>query len=123
MNFKLDGNFGTRTQHLFRKAGHKVKTVRDQNLQGSPDSRLFDVCCSENFCMLTLDLDFCDVTRFQPSQSTGIVVIRVPKTPTLQLLEKLVSQFLNAIKTSPIKKELWIVEVGRIRVHQSEDSD
>jgi predicted nuclease of predicted toxin-antitoxin system len=123
MNFKLDENFGTRTQHLFRKAGHTVKTVRDQNLQGAPDNQLFEVCCTENFCMVTLDLDFCDVTRFPPSQSAGIVVIRVAKTPTLHLLEKLVDYFLNAIKTTPIKNELWIVEIGRIRIHQSENSD
>ena len=123
MNFKLDENFGTRTQHLFRESGHTVQTVRDQNLQGAPDSQLYDVCCAENYCMVTLDLDFCDVTRFPPSHGAGIVVIRIPKTPTLQLLEKLVSQFLNAIKTSPLKKELWVVEVGRIRIHQSDDAD
>jgi hypothetical protein len=28
MKFKLDENFGTRTQELFRAAGHDVQTVR-----------------------------------------------------------------------------------------------
>jgi hypothetical protein len=29
MKFKLDGNFGTRTQGLFRTLGHDVLTVRN----------------------------------------------------------------------------------------------
>jgi hypothetical protein len=32
MKFKLDENFGTRTQQLFRDAGHEIKTVYDQQL-------------------------------------------------------------------------------------------
>ncbi len=27
MKFKLDENFGARTQHLFQEAGHEVETV------------------------------------------------------------------------------------------------
>ena len=123
MKFKLDENFGTRTQQLFRAKGHKVKTVRDQRLQGSSDQHLFEVCCSEKYCLVTLDLDFNNVIRFPPAKSNGIVVIRVPRNPSLPLLEKLVSQFLLALEEESIKKKLWIVEIGRIRIHQSETDD
>lgn len=58
MKFKLDENFGTRTQQLFEHAGHDVKTVREQSLQGCSDQHLYEVCCSENRCLVTLDLDF-----------------------------------------------------------------
>ena len=34
MKFKLDENFGIRTQQLFRAAGHDVQTIRGQRLQG-----------------------------------------------------------------------------------------
>ena len=34
MKFKLDENFGSRTQHLFRAEGHDVETVRSQGLDG-----------------------------------------------------------------------------------------
>lgn len=33
MRFKLDENFGSRTQCLFREAGHDIQTVREQKLQ------------------------------------------------------------------------------------------
>ena len=64
MKFKLDENFGTRPQRIFRDAGYDVATVREEELQGSTDLRIYEVCRSENRCLVTLDLDFADVVRF-----------------------------------------------------------
>lgn len=83
MKFKLDENFGTRTQRIFRAAGHDVQTVRDEGLQGSSDQHLYDVCRFEQRCLVTLDLDFADTIRFQPVQGAGIAVIRLPRNPSL----------------------------------------
>jgi len=123
MKFKLDENFGTRTQQIFRAAGHDVQTVREEELQGSSDQYLYGMCCTEQRCLVTLDLDFADVTRFPPSQTNGIVVIRVPRNPSLSLLERLIRQFLQMLTQFSVEKQLWIVEVGRIRVHQSEEDE
>ena len=118
MKFKLDENFGTRTQHIFQTSGYDVQTVRQEALQGANDFRLFEVCVREQRCLVTLDLDFADVTRFRAVRTAGIVVIRVPRNPSLPLLESLIRQFLTALERMPIGGDLWIVEVGRIRVHQ-----
>ena len=123
MKFKLDENFGTRTQRIFRAAGHDVQTVRDEGLQGSSDKQLYDVCCSEQRCLVTLDLDFADTIRFQPVQGAGIAVIRLPKNPSLPLLEQLVGQFLEMLTKMSISGRLWVVEIGRIRVHESPESE
>jgi predicted nuclease of predicted toxin-antitoxin system len=121
MKFKPDENFGARTQQIFRAGGHDVLTVRDQQLQGCSDQRLYEVCCAEHRCLVTLDLDFSDVLRFPPQEARGIVVIRVPHNPTLSLLEKLIRQFLKSLETMSVEKKLWIVETGRIRIHQTEN--
>jgi len=123
MKFKLDETFGTRIQQIFQEAGHDVQTVRSQKLQGCPDQHLYELCCSENRCLVTLDLDFSDVTRFPPDRTGGTVVIRVPKNPTLALLEQLIRQFLKSLTQMSVEKKLWIVEIGRIRVHQSETEE
>lgn len=120
MKFKLDENFGTRTLEIFRAAGHDIQTVRSQELQGCLDQNLYEVCCKEQRCLVTLDLDFADVTRFPPSSASGIVVIRIPRNPSFALLEQLIRQFLQVLTQMPVEKKLWIVEVGRIRIHQSE---
>ncbi len=120
MKFKLDENFGTRTQQLFIAAGHDVSTVGSQELCGCPDRRLFEICGRESRCLVTLDIDFGDVTRFPPDRSAGVVVLRLPRNPTLPLLESLVSALLRALGDRPLAGRLWMVEPGRIRVHQTE---
>jgi len=64
VKFKLDENFGTRTQQLFLAAGHDVSTVGSEGLCGCPDRRLFEICGRESRCLVTMDVDFGDVTRF-----------------------------------------------------------
>jgi predicted nuclease of predicted toxin-antitoxin system len=123
MRFKLDENLGTRTQELFRAAGHEVQTVRSEELQGCSDQYLYEVCCSEERCLVTLDLDFSDVLRFPPTDAHGIVVIRVPRNPSLALLEQLARQFLQMLTRLPVEKGLWIIEVGRLRIHQRNGGD
>ena len=123
MKFKLDENFGTRTQQLFRAMGHDVQTVRNEGLQGCSDRQLWETCYAEDRCLVTLDLDFADVTRFPPAEANGVVVIRVPRNPSLELLEQLVRQFLQALTQMSVEKRLWIVEADRIRVHQPETDE
>jgi predicted nuclease of predicted toxin-antitoxin system len=123
MKLKLDENFGTRTQRLFQNAGHVVYTVRQEELQGASDNKIYEVCCQERLCLVTLDLDFADVIRFPPERTTGIMVIRVPRNPSLLLLEELIQQAMQATAQMDIDKQLWIVEVGRIRVHQTEEPE
>src|SRR5437660_3502729 len=106
MKFKLDENFGTRTQQLFRTAGYEVYTVRDQGLEGCSDQRLYEVCCAEQYGLITLDLDFADVIRFPPSAASGIVVVRPRRNPSIALLEQLISQFLQALTQMSLEKQL-----------------
>lgn len=118
MKFKLDENFGARTQNLFMEAGHDAQTVRDEELSGAPDSRIFTICQNEYRCLVTLDLDFADVTRFSPQHTRGIIVVRSPKNPTLSMLEALIRQCLQALKQNQVEGQLWIIEPGQIRIHQ-----
>ena len=123
MRFKLDENLGTRILSLFSDAGHDVETVRGEVLQGSTDLALYDICRSETRCLVTLDLDFSDVLRFPPYETSGIAVLRVPGNPTLPLLELLIGRFLGMLLTHPISGGLWVVEPNRIRVHQPDPED
>lgn len=123
MKFKLDENFGARTQQVFTEFGHDVHTVRQEDLQGATDQKIYEVCQTEQRCLVTFDLDFTDVVRFPPEKTGGIVVVRVPRNPSLTLLEQLVRQFLQTLTQMLVEKQLWIVEVGRIRIHQTTNDE
>lgn len=81
------------------------------------DQALYIHCRSETRVLVTLDLDFANVLRYPPETSGGIVVFRGPDDllPTLRILtETMIGAF---AKASPAG-QLWIVEPGRVRVHE-----
>jgi len=58
MNLKLDENVDARLAARLRDAGHDALTVREQDLHGTDDIDLYQLCISENRILVTLDLDF-----------------------------------------------------------------
>jgi predicted nuclease of predicted toxin-antitoxin system len=117
VKFKLDENLGSRTADLIGESGHDVQTVSQERLTGTDDRNLFEICASEGRCLITLDLDFADVLRFPPHAGAGVAVLRLPRTVSLNLLTELVRGLLTAIEKESIAGRLWVVEIGRIRVH------
>lgn len=123
MKFKLDENIGSRTRTLLEEAGHDVETVYSEQLVGSSDQVIFEVCRDEGRCLITLDLDFSDVVRYPPDRNPGVIVLRFPGTITLNSLTQLVQQVINAMKAHSPAGNLWIVEPGRVRVRGEQSKD
>ena len=117
MKFKLDENFGERTRQIFEAHGYDVETALSEQLGSAPDERIYEVCCSEGRCLVTLDLDFSNTFKYPLGVASGIAVLRAPRNPTLGLLEELVRQLLQTLDQRSIIGHLWIVEAGRIRVY------
>jgi len=123
MRFKLDENIGRRGLEALRTAGHDTMTVQEEGLCGASDETLFKVCSREQRALITLDHDFGQVLRFPPESSHGIVILELPRRATQDALLDRLRDFLSLLATRPLGRELWIVESGRIRIHQREDAD
>ena len=122
MKLKLDENFGTRLQKLFTEAGHDAQTVLEQSLGGASDEAVLAACVKEERCLVTLDLDFANVLRFPPTATAGIVILRPPRNPALSSLEALARDFMSGLRQNDVRRHLWIVEPGRIRIHQDDET-
>lgn len=118
MRLKLDENLDARLVQPLPQAGHDVTTVPEQGLRGAADTALFDVCTSEGYVLVTLDLDFANVLRFPPERSPGLVVLRGPDDlfPTVRLL---VRTLIGALAKGEPSGHLWIIEPGRVRIHEA----
>ncbi len=120
MKLKLDENLDARLALLLQEAGHDVVTVRDQNMRGSEDQALYERCIAEGRILVSLDKDFSNLLRFPPKDTSGIVVLRGPDDlfPTMRIL---VRTLIQALANDAPTGKLWVVEPGRIRIHEPLD--
>jgi hypothetical protein len=98
VKFKLDENLDPRAREILAREGHDVRLVEEEGLRGAPDVSIGQVAIQEALCLVTLDLDFANVIAFPPHQYSGIIVLRHPHPTAMG--------------------RLWIVEPGRLRVHE-----
>lgn len=122
MRLKLDENLGRRGVELFRNAGHNVTTIAEQGLAGAQDRRLIEICREERRCLVTLDLDFGNPLLFRPSYYYGIAVLRLPARPIPEDLLDTVRTLIGGLSKENIEGKLWIIQKGRIRAYQPEES-
>jgi predicted nuclease of predicted toxin-antitoxin system len=117
MRLKLDENIDERLAEVLRQAKHDTTTVRGQSLHGVEDPELYTRCITEDRVLVTLDLDFSNVLRYPPEKTSGIIVLRGPDDlfPTVRVL---IDTLLEALITDNPSGHLWIVEPGRIRIHE-----
>ncbi len=120
MRLKLDENFDLRLVPLLRSEGFDVDTVRDEGLSGSADETVYRVCRDSQRVLVSLDLDFSNPLRYPPEPTEGIIILRVPR-PLLSLIRTTLLEAVPALKSGPLKGALWIVEPGRIRVHEQRE--
>ena len=120
MKIKLDENLGNRGADILRAAGHDVATVVEERLSSASDDRLIDVCRSERRCLVTLDLDFGNPLRFDPSRHSGIAFLRLPPRFMAGDLLDTIGSLAVGLNDETIEGKLWIVQRGRIREYHPE---
>jgi predicted nuclease of predicted toxin-antitoxin system len=117
MQFKIDENLPDALVALLAEQGHDASTVRQESLHGRPDAEVAAACRSERRALITLDLDFSDITAFPPENYAGIIVLRVRSQSKPQIVSVFTS-VLPLLETEPLDGHLWIVEEHRVRVWQ-----
>jgi predicted nuclease of predicted toxin-antitoxin system len=125
VKFKLDENLSPHSASILRESGYEADTVVQEGLGGASDTDLFAACICKQRCLVTLDLDFADVTRLAPHKAAGVAAPRSPRPITPAVLRLLLRGLVNALQQEKIDERLWVIELGRVRVHAdtAPDSD
>lgn len=77
MKLKLDENPPLQIAIDLRARSHDVHTVGEEGLTGRPDTDVWQEAQREGRLLVTQDLDFSDVRKFQPGTHHGIVLFQV----------------------------------------------
>lgn len=101
MKLKLDENLPEQLAVALRQLGHDVHTVPEENLAGHPDATIWQAAQSEQRFLVTQDLDFSDVRRFQPGTHAGLLLVRLPAPGRLAVTSAITAAF----ATEPV--ETW----------------
>ena len=122
MKFKLDECVDARLSINLKQAGYEATTVHEQGLHGIEDERLYHLCTDEGSVLVTLDIHFSNVLNFDPKDTPGIVVLRGPDDLFATTL-KLIKTLIEGLKGEKPEGKLWIVELERIRIHESMEEE
>ena len=117
MLFKFDENLPVQAAALFRAAGHNAATVLDQGMKGFADEAIAQVCGDERRALVTLDVDFADITAYPPGDYPGIIVLRLQQQDVLSVLDVL-RRLLPVFDSESPEQKLWIVDEDRIRIRE-----
>lgn len=118
MNLKLDENVDLRIIPRLTLAGHDVATVQGQGLSSAPDVEVIALCHSERRCLVTADRGFGNRMRFNPSNYSGIVVIRLPSRSQLTDWYEAIETLILGLDSSTVEGKLWMIRQGQIQEYQ-----
>lgn len=88
MKIKLDENLPTRLVAVLAEHGHDADTVEQERLKGRPDSEVWQAVQKAGRFLVTQDLDFSDVRRFQPGMHHGLLLVRLHEPGRNALMQR-----------------------------------
>jgi predicted nuclease of predicted toxin-antitoxin system len=115
MRFKVDENLPDDIAQALRNRGHDAETVYGEGLRGKDDRTIAGRCQQEGRGIVTLDLDFANITVYPPEDYPGFIVLRVADQSRSHVLQ-VFSQVLNLMDQEPLAGHLWIVEEHQVRI-------
>lgn len=117
---KLDENFSPSVVAIFQLAGFDAHSVFSEQLSGASDETIFEVILKEERILLTFDTDFCNILRFPPDKTEGIIVIRPSSPLSLSLINAFAIQVRDLLQIRSPKGCLWVLEPGKLRIRYND---
>ena len=93
MQIKLDENLPADLAEILAELGHDVDTVPGEGLIGREDAAVWSAAQIDKRLLITQDLDFSDLRRFEPGTHGGIILLRLRQPSRRALIDRVRSVF------------------------------
>ncbi len=118
MKIKIDENLPEEFSQLLSERGHDVQTVPGEKLVGQPDRIIFDAAQNEDRLLITQDLDFSDIRKFQPGTHPGIILLRLRDPSRRRLIERM-RQIINSEDVQSWSQCFVVISDRKLRVRRA----
>jgi predicted nuclease of predicted toxin-antitoxin system len=117
MKLKLDENLSRHLKPQLAALGYDVSTAADEALLSRLDIDIADAAQAENRAVVTLDLDFADISRFPPGSHPGVFLFRPKSLSPIEVNRRIV-EFCAQPDVADLARCLVVVEVSRVRIRR-----
>lgn len=93
MKIKLDENIPSLLQEGLSDRGHDVDTVHGEGVTGRDDMTVWEAAQEAGRFLITQDLDFSDVRKFEPGTHHGLLLVRLREPGRLALARRVSALF------------------------------
>ncbi|MFW6162648.1 MAG: DUF5615 family PIN-like protein [Planctomycetota bacterium] len=115
MRVLVDENLPRSLSQRLRQAGHDAVDVRGLGRAGASDTEVLALANDQDRVLVSANhKHFGNILLFPPSESCGIVVVRMPKC-TIEMVMARIESVLGALRGSHIRGALIIVDPSRVR--------
>lgn len=120
MKIKLDENLPARLVEVLARHGHEADTVADEGLAGQDDQAVWQAAQAGSRFLITQDLDFSDVRRFQPGthHGIGILLIRL-REPGRNAILRRVADILECEEVGAWEGAFVVATERKVRVRRA----
>jgi predicted nuclease of predicted toxin-antitoxin system len=115
MKLKLDENLSRHLKPLVTALQHDVTTAAEEGLLSKSDVVVATAAREKGRMLLTLDVEFGNLTKYPPGSHPGIIVFRPRSFGPLEV-NRFVERFLRDSELEVLAGCVVIVEPGKTRV-------
>ena len=115
LRFLIDEDVPRSTTRVLGDAGFDVINVHQAGLRGKSDHEVFDYAQRENRLLITCDMGFSNILNFPPSESHGILVVRISDNEPIETFNHEIVRALQEVGEN-LLHHLAIVEIGKVRL-------
>lgn len=117
MRIKLDENLPATLVGVLTAAGHDVDTAPGEGLAGRTDPEVWQATQYAARFLVTQDLDFSDIRRYQPGTHHGLLLLRLAEPSRRLIIERV--QHLFATEVVDTWQRCFVVATDRkIRIRR-----
>ena len=117
MQIKLDENLPADLAEVLAELGHDVDTAPGEGLAGREDAAIWSAAQIDKRLLITQDLDFSDLRRFEPGTHGGIMLLRL-RQPSRQALIDRVRMVFHVEEVSDWAGCFAVVTDNKVRVRK-----